>query len=83
MSVFHQPADHLVQRALVGYVELFGVVGTLRLRIAANRRAGAAADLRDAQTQQAGADGLGFPGGNDHAAWNLRRRVACAWKYGQ
>ena len=54
MALVHQPADDLVQGALVGHVELLGVVGRVpRLGVAAHAGAAAAGDLRDAQLQRA------------------------------
>ena len=76
MAVLHQPADHLVQGALVGHVELLGVVGALLLGVAAHRGAGAAADLGDAQAQQLRAHGLGLPGRDYHAGIGHRKAYA-------
>ena len=67
MARLHQPAHHLVQRPLVGHVELLGVVGAVLLGVAAHGRAARAADLADAHLQEARAHLLALPGGNDHA----------------
>ena len=79
MAVLHEPAHHLVQGALIRHVELLGIVGTLVgsvARVAAHRGTGAAADLGDAQMEQAGADGLALTGGDDHARVGNRQTDA-------
>ena len=65
--LLHEPANDLVQRALVGYIKLLGIVGALLLGVAADGGAGAAADLGDAQLQGLLADFLALAGGDDHA----------------
>ena len=47
--MLHQPPDDLIERALVGHIELLGVVRTLLLGVAADRGAGRTADLRNAE----------------------------------
>src|SRR5699024_11669074 len=63
----HQPPDDLVQRPLVGDVELLGVGRALLFGIAADRGAGAAADLGDAQPDDLFPDLLALAGGDNHA----------------
>ena len=70
VAVLHEPADNFIEGALIRHVELLGVVGALVggvAGVAAHRGTGAAADLGDAQMEQAGADGLALTGGDDHA----------------
>lgn len=76
MSVFHEPADHLVQRPLVGHVKLLRVVGTLLFGVAAHRRSGAAAHLRDSEPQQLCAHCLGLSCRDDHAGVGNRKTDA-------
>ena len=64
---FHEPADHLVQGALVGHVKLLRIVGPFLLGVSADGSAGSAADLGNAHLKGAAPHCLGFPGGNDHA----------------
>ena len=63
----HEPADHFIQRSLVGHVELLRIGGTLLLLVAADGGAGAAADLRHAQRQDPLPDSLALPCGDNHA----------------
>ena len=63
----HQPAHHLIQGTLVGYVKLLRIVGTFLLAIASHGGSGCATDLGNAQSQQLFPDILAFPGGNNHA----------------
>ena len=67
MVEFHQPAHHLVERALIGHVKLLGIVRTLLLRVAADRGARRAADLRHAEIQHLAAHGFALARGNDDA----------------
>ena len=67
MALVHEPADDLVQGALVGHVELLGVVGACLGSVAAHAGAAAAGDLRDAQLQRRCAHLLRLAGGDDHA----------------
>ena len=67
MALVHEPADDLVQGALVGHVELLGVVGACLVHVAAHAGAAAAGDLRDAQLQRRCAHLLRLAGGDDHA----------------
>ena len=63
----HKPGDNLVQAALVGYIELFRIVGPFRFVITAYGGAGCSGNLGNAQMQRPGPDSLAFPGGDDHA----------------
>ena len=76
MSVFHQPAHHLIERPLVGHVELLRVVRAFRFRVAAHARAGRAADLGHAEVEQPAAHRLALAGGDDDAG--IRHRQADA-----
>ena len=63
----HQPADYLVERSLIGNVELLRVRGTLLLRISSDGGSRASADLGNAEPENLFSDRLVFPGRNDHA----------------
>ena len=73
MPHFHQPADDLIQGALIGDVKLLGVVGPVILGIAAHRGTGAAADLGNAKAEQLGADRFRLTGGDDDAGVGHRK----------
>ncbi len=66
MVVVHQPADHLVERALVGHVELLGIMRTQLFRIAAHRSARPARYLAHAVLQRMGTHLFPLTRGDDH-----------------
>ena len=73
--VFHQPADHLIQGALIRDIELFRVVRAFFFCVSAHGGPGRSADLGDAEAEQPAADSLAFSCGDDHAGIGYGERM--------
>ena len=76
LALIHQPADDLVECALVRNLKLLGIMRALLLGIATDRGARAAADLRNTQLERLFAHGLALARRDDHAG--IRHRDADA-----
>ncbi len=63
----HQPFHNLIERSLIGYIELFGICWANFLLITADGGAGTTTDLGDTETNDFLADFLALSRGDDHA----------------